>query len=130
MWSYAPDSDGTSIADALTGAARLGEDPKIPETWFVEASNASFNTVLPSDFGFYEWNPRAGSQSYPSPAEKAAEDGSTTIWFSPEQPHGVARGNWSQTDPDKGWFTILRLYSPLPAFFDKSWRPTEIEPAQ
>jgi hypothetical protein len=44
----------------------------------------------------------------------------------PEQPDGVARGNWIQTDPDKGWFTGLRLYSPLPAFFDKSWRPTEI----
>jgi hypothetical protein len=27
----------------------------------------------------------------------------------------------------KGWFTILRLYSPLEPFFDKSWRPSEIE---
>jgi hypothetical protein len=72
--------------------------------------------------------PRAGSQSYPSPAATAAEDGSTTVWFSPEQPEGVDRGNWIQTDPGKGWFTILRLYSPLPSFFDKSWRPGEIEP--
>jgi hypothetical protein len=72
--------------------------------------------------------PRAGSQSYPSPAAEVAEDGSTTIWFSPEQPEGVARGNWIQTNPKKGWFTILRLYSPLPAFFDKSWQPSEIEP--
>ena len=29
--------------------------------------------------------------------------------------------------PGKGWFTILRLYSPLEPFFDKSWRPSEIE---
>jgi hypothetical protein len=72
--------------------------------------------------------PRAGSQSYPSPAAEAAADGSTTVWFAPEQPDGVARGNWIQTDPAKGWFTILRLYSPLPTFFDKSWRPSEIEP--
>jgi hypothetical protein len=71
--------------------------------------------------------PRAGSQSYPSPAAKAANDGSTTVYFAPEQPDGVARGNWIQTDPKKGWFTILRLYSPLPSFFDKSWRPSEIE---
>jgi hypothetical protein len=71
--------------------------------------------------------PRAGSQSYPSPAAEAAKDGSTTVYFGPEQPKGVARGNWIQTDPKKGWFTILRLYSPLPAFFDKSWRPSEIE---
>lgn len=31
------------------------------------------------------------------------------------------------TDPDRAWFVILRLYNPLPAFFDKSWRPGEIE---
>lgn len=74
--------------------------------------------------------PRAGSQSYPSPAASAADDGSTTIWFGPSQPEGVARGNWIQTDPTKGWFTILRLYSPLPAFFDKSWRIGEIEPVR
>jgi len=71
--------------------------------------------------------PRAGSQSYPSPAAKADADGSTTVYFSPEQPEGVARGNWIQTDPKKGWFNILRLYSPMPAYFDKSWRPSEIE---
>lgn len=71
--------------------------------------------------------PRAGSQGYPSPAAEADADGSTTVYFAPEQPEGVARGNWIQTDPDKGWFTILRLYSPLPGFFDKSWRPSEIE---
>jgi len=74
--------------------------------------------------------PRAGSQGFPSPAAETADDGSTTVWFSPEQPDGVARGNRIQTDPGKGWFTILRLYSPLPSFFDKSWRPSEIEPVE
>jgi hypothetical protein len=74
--------------------------------------------------------PRAGSQSYPSPAAEAAADGSTTIWFGPKQPDGVAGGNWIQTDPRKGWFVILRLYSPLEPFFDRSWRPGEIELAK
>jgi hypothetical protein len=71
--------------------------------------------------------PRAGSQSYPSPAAEASTDGSTTIYFAPTQPQGVPRGNWIQTMPDKGWFTILRLYSPLEPFFTKEWRPSEIE---
>ena len=71
--------------------------------------------------------PRAGSQSYPSPAAEAAADGATTIWFAPTQPEGIARGNWIQTMPGKGWFTILRLYSPLEPFFTKEWRPSEIE---
>jgi hypothetical protein len=72
--------------------------------------------------------PRAGSQDYPSPAAEADSDGATTIWFAPEQPEGVPRGNWIQTLPGKGWFTVLRLYSPLEPFFDKSWRPSEIVP--
>jgi hypothetical protein len=71
--------------------------------------------------------PRAGSQSYPSPAAEPNADGSTTVYFGPTQPAGVKRGNWIQTMPGKGWFTILRLYSPLQPFFDKTWRPSEIE---
>jgi hypothetical protein len=71
--------------------------------------------------------PRAGSQSYPSPAAKASADGSTTIYFSPTQPAGIDRGNWIQTDPKKAWFTLLRLYSPTAPFFSKEWRPSEVE---
>ena len=71
--------------------------------------------------------PRAGDQSYPSPAAEPSADGSTTVYFGPIQPTGVKRGNWIQTDPKRGWFTILRLYSPKQAFFDKTWQPSEIE---
>ena len=71
--------------------------------------------------------PRAGSQSYPTPAAEANADGSTTIYFAPKRPDGVKPGNWIQTDPKKGWNTLLRLYSPLEPFFTKTWRPTEIE---
>jgi hypothetical protein len=71
--------------------------------------------------------PRAGSQSYPSPAAEASTDGSTTVYFGPTKPDGVNAGNWIQTDPEEGWFTILRLYSPLESFFTKEWRPSEIE---
>ena len=71
--------------------------------------------------------PRAGSQSYPSPAAKLNADGSTTIYFAPKQPEGVDRGNWIQTVPGKSFIPALRLYSPLQPFFDKTWRPTEIE---
>ncbi len=74
--------------------------------------------------------PRAGSQSYPSPAAEANADGSTTVYFSPQQPAGVKRGNWIQTVPGKGWFTILRLYGPREPFFTREWRPGEIELAQ
>jgi hypothetical protein len=74
--------------------------------------------------------PRAGSQSYPTPAAEANADGSTTIYFAPKRPDGVKPGNWIQTDPKKGWNTLLRLYSPLEPFFTKEWRPSEVELVQ
>ena len=30
--------------------------------------------------------------------------------------------------PGKGWFPILRIYGPLQAWFDKTWRPGDIHP--
>ena len=45
--------------------------------------------------------PRAGSQSYPSPAAAADRDGSTVVHIGPTQPDGVERGNWIQTMPAK-----------------------------
>ena len=71
--------------------------------------------------------PRAGSQSYPSPAAEAGRGRLDDRLVRP----GAARGRRArQLDPDrpgKGWFTILRLYSPLEPFFTKAWRPSEIE---
>ena len=57
--------------------------------------------------------PRAGSQAYPTPAATANTDGSTIIAFGPERPTDSPEGNWIQTTEGKGWFVILRLYSPL-----------------
>jgi hypothetical protein len=71
--------------------------------------------------------PRAGSQTYPTPAAVANPDGSTTIYFGPSKPANVKDGNWIQTMPGKGWFTLLRLYSPKESFFDRTWRLSEIE---
>jgi hypothetical protein len=70
--------------------------------------------------------PRAGSQSYPTPATIANSDGTITVYFSPELPAGVQKSNWIQTVAGKGWFVILRLYSPLEPFFTKTWRLSEI----
>ena len=67
------------------------------------------------------------ARAFLRPPPKPSADGSTTVYFGPNQPDGVKRGNWIQTDPKKGWFTILRLYSPLEPFFTKAWRPSEIE---
>jgi hypothetical protein len=71
--------------------------------------------------------PRAGSQSFPSPAAEPNADGTTTVYFGPTPPANVKRGNWIQTMPGKGFIPCLRLYSPLEPFFAKTWRPSEVE---
>ena len=54
------------------------------------------------------------------------DDGSVDLYFGPKAPQGK-EDNWLQTVPGKGWFLVLRLYSPTEAWFDKTWRPGEIE---
>ncbi len=54
------------------------------------------------------------------------DDGSYTIYFGPEAPKDK-EDNWIQTVSGKGFFTIMRLYGPLEPWFDKTWRPSEIE---
>jgi hypothetical protein len=117
------DADGNPYDGAKTYKVTLPKDIPAEAFWSFTLYDNQTRSMLQTPQKY----PRAGSQSYPSPAAETAADGSTTVYFSPTQPEGVARGNWIQTDPDKGWFTILRLYSPLPSFFDKSWRPSEVE---
>lgn len=117
------DADGNPFDGAKTYKVVL--PAKIPAAafWSLTLYDNQTRSMLQTPQNY----PRAGSQAYPSPAAETAADGTTTVWFGPKQPDGVARGNWIQTVPGKGWFTILRLYSPLPSFFDKSWRAGEIE---
>jgi hypothetical protein len=35
--------------------------------------------------------------------------------------------NWIQTVSGKSWKSMFRLYGPLQPWFDKTWRPGEIE---
>ena len=117
------DADGNPFDGARTYKVTL--PPNIPagKFWSLTLYDSQSRSMLDTPQRY----PRAGSQSYPSPAAEANTDGSTTVYFGHMQPKGVKRGNWIQTVPGKGWFTILRLYSPLETFFTKQWRPSEIE---
>ena len=95
------DADGTPFDGAKTYKVTLPKDIPARAFWSFTLYDNQTRSMLQTPQKY----PRAGSQSYPSPAAEAAEDGSTTVWFAPEQPEGVARGNWIQTDPEKGWFT-------------------------
>ena len=117
------DSSGKPFDGAKTHKVTLPPNIPAAKFWSFTLYDNQTRSMLQTAQRF----PRAGSQSYPSPAAEAEADGSTTVYFGPNKPEGVKDGNWIQTLPGKGWFVILRLYSPLEPFFDKSWKPTEIE---
>jgi hypothetical protein len=117
------DPDGEPFDGAKTYRLRLPKDIPAARFWSLNVYDNQTRSMLQTE----QLYPRAGSQTYPSPAADTEPDGSTVVYFSPTQPDDIAPGNWIQTDPDRGWFVILRLYSPLQPFFDKTWRPGEIE---
>ena len=59
LYPYAQGGAGTSVATLLEGGAPPAPPAEVPETVFVEGSGKAFNTVPPSDFGFFELDERA-----------------------------------------------------------------------
>jgi hypothetical protein len=117
------DADGNRLDGATTYRVTLPPDIPAARFWSLTLYDTETRSMLQTPQRF----PRAGSQCYPTPAATANADGSTTIAFGPERPSDSPEGNWIQTAEGKGWFVALRLYSPLEPFFDKTWRPSEIE---
>ncbi len=89
---------------------RLVLPPDIPagRFWSVTVYDNQTRSMLDTPQRF----PRAGSQDYPTPAAVADADGTTTVHFGPDRPEGVPEGNWIQTTPGRGWFAVLRFYTP------------------
>ena len=56
-------------------------------------------------------------------------DTSVDVYFGPKR-RQARRATGCRPWPGKGWTVILRLYGPLQPFFDKTWRPGEIEEVQ
>ncbi|PXX51568.1 Uncharacterized conserved protein [Pseudomonas sp. LAMO17WK12:I10] len=71
------------------------------------------------------------SQLFPSKNSKRDAlvpnaDGSVELFIGPVPQSGKEQ-NWIQTVPGKNWYAVLRLYGPLTPWFDKSWRPGDVE---
>jgi hypothetical protein len=101
---------------------RLHLPPNIPakEFWSFTVYDTQTRSMLQTDQQF----PAVGSLTK---GLLVNADGSVDVYFGPKAPPGK-QNNWVQTIPGKGWSTLPRLYSPLESWFDKTWRPGEIEP--
>jgi hypothetical protein len=117
-WGYL-DSNGDYLDGGKNYTLNLPGDAPAEKFMSVVVYDSQTRSMLQTD------------QPYPNKNNKRDEmltndDGSIDLYFGPEAPEGK-EANWIQTVPEKGWFSLLRLYSPTEAWFDKTWRPGEIE---
>jgi hypothetical protein len=115
------DAEGRPLDGAKNYELHLPPDIPVNNFWSVTVYDTQTRSQLQTD---QHW-PALSSQDE---GLLLNEDGSADVYFGPEAPPAGKEHNWIQTIPGKGWNTALRLYGPLEPWFDKSWRPGEIEP--
>lgn len=113
------DADGNPLDGRKTYMLHLPPDCPVKDFWSLIVYDCQTRSWLQTD------------QQYPMVTSQNRElfinpDKSVDVYFGPAAPAGK-ENNWIQTIPRKGWFTILRLYGPGKAWFEKTWRPGEIE---
>jgi hypothetical protein len=113
------DAKGNPLNGSKTYKLHLPPNIPAKDFWSVLVYDNQTRSMLQTD------------QQYPSVSSqtkglKVNPDGSVDVYFGPKAPAGE-ENNWVQTLPGKGWNTILRLYGPLESWFNKTWRPGEIE---
>ena len=113
------DSEGRPLDGSRTYKVHLPPGIPAKDFWSFVLYDNQTRSMLQTDARF----PSLGSQTK---GIVANADTSVDVWFGPTAPVGH-ESNWIQTVPGKGWSAILRLYGPLQPWFDKSWKPGEIE---
>jgi hypothetical protein len=113
------DSEGKPLDGSKT--YRIHLPPNIPAKnfWSFVIYDNQTRSMLQTDEQF----PSIGSQKE---SIVINPDTSVDVYFAPTAPAGH-EANWVQTVPAKGWNVIFRLYGPLQPWFDKTWKPGEIE---
>lgn len=113
------DSKKQILDGARTYKLHLPPNVPVNDFWAVTIYDSQTRSLLQTSQPF----PTVGSQSE---GFQQNSDGSYDVYFAPEPPAGK-ENNWLQTVPGKSWFVALRMYGPLEAWIDQSWRPGEIE---
>jgi hypothetical protein len=113
------DSQGNAFNGARTYQLHIPSNVPAKDFWSLVVYDTQTRSELQTGNPFPSLNNQRN-------AIEENPDGSVDIYFGPEAPEGK-ENNWIETVPGKSWFVILRLYGPLEPWFDKTWRPGEIE---
>ena len=119
-WGYL-DSEGDYLDGSKTYRMNLPKDPPAGKFISIVVYDPQTRSELQTGQPFPSYNSMRDKDKIVANA-----DGSVNLYFGPEAPAEM-EANWLQTVPGKGWFCLLRLYDPLEPWFDKTWRPGEIE---
>jgi hypothetical protein len=111
------DSDGNYLGGGNNYKLHLPPDIPAANFWSVTV----YDSIGAS--GLENGRPLPSLNSMDKPGQNP--DGSFDLYFGPNAPAGK-EGNWVATVPGKGYFIILRLYSPKKEFFDKTWKPDDV----
>jgi hypothetical protein len=113
------DNKGEYLNGSNNYKLTIPPNPPVKDFWSIVLYDPQTRSMLETD------NPFPSINSELSNLEKNS-DGSVDLYFGPQAPEGKEK-NWIRTVENKGWFTLLRIYGPLEPWFDKTWKPGEIE---